>query len=165
MILKTIYFHGLESKSGGPKVDWLKKGGFDVLAPNMNYQDPSMFTRASEMVTNHTPHFLIGSSMGGWFAWNLGKIFKIPVLLFNPAILAPTLIDINFDKVPIFLILGKNDDVIDPEKTYRFLEKLEGENFKKENVMWEEHGHRTPELVFQKGVNFFIKTTNLNHLR
>ena len=85
--------------------------------------------------------------------------------MFNPAILAPTLIDINFDKVPTFLILGKNDDVIDPEKTYRFLEKLEGENFKKENVVWEEHGHRTPELIFQKGVSFFINSTNLNHLR
>ena len=38
---KVLYLHGLESKQGGPKVDFLAKE-FCVYAPEMDYKDPML---------------------------------------------------------------------------------------------------------------------------
>ena len=41
--LKIAYLHGLESKAGGPKVEWLKSLGHVVLAPSMDYDSDKTF--------------------------------------------------------------------------------------------------------------------------
>ena len=38
---KVLYLHGLESKQGGPKVDFLANE-FIVHAPKMDYNDPEL---------------------------------------------------------------------------------------------------------------------------
>ena len=41
--MKIAYLHGLESKVGGPKVDWLMSLGHKVIFPKMDYSDVNEF--------------------------------------------------------------------------------------------------------------------------
>ena len=85
---KILYLHGLESRVGGEKVEYLQhKYGIDnVLAPEMDYKtNPKLFTETLELVNTFKPDLIIGSSMGGYFAECLATNYPTEVLLFNPA--------------------------------------------------------------------------------
>ena len=83
--MKVTYLHGLESKQGGPKVDWLESHFEEVWAPGMNYREnPHLFEEILSQIEG--TDLIIGSSMGGWFAYLLGTRTGIPTILFNPAV-------------------------------------------------------------------------------
>ena len=82
----VIYFHGLESKPGGIKVEFLDNAVDIVEAPAMDYTQKGVFKEWLDYVKTEQPDLIIGSSMGGYFAYELGKMFDIPVLLLNPAL-------------------------------------------------------------------------------
>jgi predicted esterase YcpF (UPF0227 family) len=64
---KVLYLHGLESKQGGPKVDFLTKE-FCVYAPEMDYKDPMLQNWVYFVMRQFNPDLIIGSSMGGYIA-------------------------------------------------------------------------------------------------
>ena len=159
---KVLYLHGLESKQGGPKVDFLTNM-FITHAPAMDYRDPFIAVKLAHIMENFQPDIIIGSSMGGYVADILAEIYGTPAILFNPAIhsrsIEPSIqypiegeqADIQEKKL---VVLGKKDELIDPELTKLMLKN----NFNYKIVL-EEMGHQTP-------LNIFIDTiiNNINEL-
>ena len=82
---KIVYLHGLKSAQGGEKVSFLTEENF-VYAPKMNYKDPTTFKNVLDKITKFKSDLIIGSRMGGYFAYMFSSYLEIPVLLFNPAL-------------------------------------------------------------------------------
>ena len=153
---KVLYLHGLESKQGGPKVEFLANE-FCVHAPTMDYTDPYLAVKVAHIMENFQPDLIIGSSMGGYVADILAEKYGKPAILFNPALhnrsFEPAIqppfegqeADLQERKV---VVLGKDDEVIPPYLTKLMLE----DNFNYKIVL-EEMGHQTP-------LNIFIDTVN-----
>lgn len=146
---RVIYFHGLESAQGGEKVDFLAKK-YITIAPNMQYNDPELFTDMLDLVKDFEPDILIGSSMGGYFAYMIATHTNTPVILFNPAMhhrsFEPDNVTSGQHDVIGAIINGTNDTVIDPIQTTQMLR----ESIAKGQLRYytRDHGHRTPLNVF-----------------
>ena len=151
---KIIYLHGLESEPGGPKVSFLAEKG-TVYAPTMDYETLDLH---EFILTLGMPDLIIGSSVGGYVADIIGSILGVDVLLFNPALHSRS-IDFDFDNgIPYSgknykrtIILGTEDDVIDPKITKK-LRPYYDNSAKFEEI--EGMGHRTSLDVF---INMYNK--------
>ena len=147
---KILYLHGLESEPGGPKVSFLANEGM-VYAPEMNYESLNLH---EFILTLGIPDLIVGSSMGGYVADVIGSILWFDVLLFNPALHSRE-IAVNHEyynnKYKRTIILGTEDDVIDPELTKK-LWSIHGNEAEYDEV--EGMGHRTPLDVF---INMYNK--------
>ncbi len=147
---KILYLHGLESEPGGPKVSFLANEGM-VYAPEMNYESLNLH---EFILTLGIPDLIVGSSMGGYVADVIGSRLGVDVLLFNPALHSRE-IAVNHEyynnKYKRTIILGTEDDVIDPELTKK-LWSIHGNEAKYDEV--EGMGHRTPLDVF---INMYNK--------
>lgn len=156
--MHILYLHGLESSAGGPKVEYLRMLGNLVTAPEMDYKDPEQYQKICDIILNSYMEepidLIIGSSMGGYFAYNLGKQYDIPMLLLNPALhsrsFEPVVTSIGEYDPLIFLGVGEYDDVIDYTKTLDILDNNVGESFFRGNYWKGDHGHKTPIEFFQK---------------
>jgi|TARA_B110000914_G_C15325888_1_gene382439 predicted esterase YcpF (UPF0227 family) len=152
---KVLYLHGLESKQGGPKVKFLRTR-CSVYAPSMDYRSNQLSENISKM-EEFKPDLIIGSSMGGYLAHIMSKHLRVPAILFNPALHSRSF-ELKIDSSTIsqgtgdikqILLLGKKDNIIDPETT----KKLLGNNH--QYIIEEgEHAHRTPLDVF---IGFYLK--------
>tara|TARA_R110000803_G_scaffold8344_1_gene26779 strand:- start:92 stop:547 length:456 start_codon:yes stop_codon:yes gene_type:complete len=147
---KILYIHGLESEQGGPKVDYLSNNCY-VHAPSMNYKTLDLH---KFILPDYIPDLIIGSSMGGYVADIIGSRLGVDVLLFNPA-LHSRKIDVNHEysnnTYKRTIILGTEDDVVDPELTKK-LWSVHGNVAIIDEV--EGMGHRTPLDVF---INMYNK--------
>ena len=153
---KVLYLHGLESKQGGPKVDFLADE-FIVHAPKIDYKDPTIQNQLDFVMRQFQPDLIIGSSMGGYVADILAQKYGIPAILFNPAVhnrsfdpaIEPLIegeqADLQKKKI---VVLGKNDEVIPP-----YITQIMFENNRYYEVVFEEMAHQTP-------LNIFIDTIN-----
>ena len=153
---KIIYLHGLESEQGGPKVSFLAKMG-TVNAPIMDYETLDL---QEFILTLGTPDLIIGSSMGGYVADIIGSQLGVDVLLFNPALHSRKSVfqfneDYGSQQYKRTIVLGTEDDIIDPETTKK-LWSVYGNQAKHDEV--EGMGHRTPFKVF---VNMYNKHIGL----
>ena len=148
--MKIAYLHGLESKGIGEKNHFLRKNFNHVYDPKIDYTDPKIWDKIYSDLLKFRPDYIVGSSMGGWFAYNLGKKLGIPTLLFNPALHSRTLeppIDTSGSKYPNHsLVLGKLDKVIDAFETRKLINK----GLTKFKIYDEIIEHRIPFPVFQK---------------
>jgi predicted esterase YcpF (UPF0227 family) len=147
---KILYLHGLESEPGGPKVSFLANEGM-VYAPEMNYESLNLH---EFILTLGIPDLIVGSSMGGYVADVIGSRLGVDVLLFNPALHSRE-IAVNHEyynnKYKRTIILGTEDDVIDPELTKK-LWSIHGNEAEYDEI--EGMGHRTPLDVF---INMYNK--------
>lgn len=112
--MKITYIHGLESDPIGPKSTWLNDK-FDTYIPSVNYKDPSSFERILNKCKGSS--LIIGSSMGGYFAYLISLHLGIPTLLFNPAVIGRTINPIVEEpnkpkRAKHSIYLGKKDNVI-----------------------------------------------------
>ena len=147
---RIVYLHGLESEPGGPKVSFLANEGM-VYAPEMNYESLNLH---EFILTLGIPDLIVGSSMGGYVADVIGSRLGVDVLLFNPALHSRE-IAVNHEyynnKYKRTIILGTEDDVIDPELTKK-LWSIHGNEAEYDEI--EGMGHRTPLDVF---INMYNK--------
>jgi hypothetical protein len=153
---KVLYLHGLESKQGGKKVDFLANE-FCVHAPAMDYKNPMVQNELEFIMRQFDPDIIIGSSMGGYAADILAQKYGKPAILFNPALhnrsfepaiqplVAGEEADLQDRKV---VVLGKNDEVIPP-----YITKIMLENNRNYEIIIEEMGHRTPLNIFIDIIN------------
>ena len=157
---KILYLHGLESSNVGDKVDFLKENSV-VIAPSMDYLDPSLEEKLFYIVEKFQPDLIIGSSMGGYVGMLLANRYNIECILFNPAIhsqpMEPSLKSLQYDDIkhsfnPL-VILGMKDDVINPliskeilddALSYCNIEEIEG------------LGHRVPLDIFVNIYNKYV---------
>ena len=147
---KIVYLHGLESEPGGTKVSFLSSKG-TVYAPAMDYETLDL----DEFIyTLGMPDLIVGSSMGGYVADIIGSRLGVDVLLFNPALHSRE-IDPGYEyysnQYKRTIILGTEDDIIDPELTKK-LWSVHGNEAMHDEV--EGMGHRTPLDVF---INMYNK--------
>lgn len=158
---RVLYLHGLESSNVCNKVNFLREVT-DCYAPHIDYKDPYIENLLLKMIRAFKPEVIIGSSMGGYTALQLGNYFDIPVIAFNPAIHTrdfdpafKKLIakDININFTPV-IILGMEDDVINPLITKEILDDAFIEC-----VIEEIEGmqHRIPLLHFEHIYNKYVK--------
>jgi len=148
---KVLYLHGLESKQGGPKVDFLADE-FIVHAPKIDYKDPTIQNQLDFVMRQLQPDLIIGSSMGGYVADILAQKYGIPAILFNPAVhnrsfdpaIEPLIegeqADLQKKKI---VVLGKNDEVIPP-----YITQIMFENNRYYEVVFEEMAHQVPLPIF-----------------
>lgn len=155
---KILYLHGLESKQGGRKVDFLSSECV-VHAPAIDYRMLDLHSKIHNIIMDLKPDLIIGSSMGGYVAHEFAKAFSLPAILLNPALhnrsFEPDLdkfilgFDTDSDKKQI-VVLGKNDDIINPEVTKTMLG--DDERFV---IVEGEHTHRTPLDIFINTYNTY----------
>lgn len=151
---KILYLHGLESGQGGPKVDFLATKCF-VHAPELDYTRYDIFDFLIKTVNEFKPDYIIGSSMGGYTAFILGALYKIPVLAFNPALhnrsIEPNYPDFVKHHFPgeFTIVLGNQDTIIPPNQTLDWLKDHVKDRFVKSDIKTVENmGHRVPLDVF-----------------
>jgi len=154
----VIYFHGLESKPGGIKVEFLDNIVDIVNAPAMDYTQKGVFKKWLDYIKTEKPNLIIGSSMGGYFALALASHTGIPVLVFNPAVHSRTFeideLRSGKERVKGLVVLGDNDDIVDPSKTFSI---LKGNWNDLEIHIEKKMGHRIPLSVF---VDMYNKITH-----
>ena len=156
-----MYLHGLESSNVCDKVDFLKEHNI-VLAPSIDYRKPNIEEELMYMVESFGPDLIIGSSMGGFVGMLLANHYNVDCLVFNPAIhsrpIEPNLnklisSDIDPSFIPV-IVLGLEDEVIDPAKSEDMLEQAD---FYCDIERVEGLGHRIPFDVFVNIYNKYIK--------
>jgi uncharacterized protein len=133
--IKTIYLHGLNGYPLPQKVEMLEKAGFSVYAPQLDYRiEPHLYNRIRTEIVEQEIKFLVGSSLGGYLAYWLAEDLRLPCLLFNPAMsysdqLSDYIPEIEIGNCPArFVVIGRWDDVVDPEENIRFFRDVEDDN-------------------------------------
>lgn len=150
--MKIAYLHGLESNNISPKNDWLRTIA-DVYDPLIDYRQPLIYQKIKNDIIEFNPDLILGSSMGGFFAYNLSRELNINAVLFNPALhsrsFTPDMTGFFgiSEKPNIKFVFGENDDIINPNETIKMMKKEGYTDF----VMLE-HGHRTPFFVFKNEI-------------
>ena len=117
------------------------------MAQPMHYESPDLFSNIKAATIAFRPDAIIGSSMGGWFAWLIGSQLNIPRILLNPALHGRSFeprVDLRLNHEPqTHVLLGRHDTLIDPQITVKILAQS------KAVITYGEHAHRTPLEVFQ----------------
>ena len=155
MELRIAFLHGLESPHISDKTEFLNKEFSFVYAPKMDYYDPNLFEKTLKEIQENKIDLIVGSSMGGWFAYCLSTITNIPTLLFNPAFHSRSFDPVvntgdHFPRQTI--VLGMKDEVIKEADTVEYLHN----NNIGCLVFFENIGHRTPIDIFEKYVNKIV---------
>lgn len=158
--MRIAFFYGLESLRRSEKNDILESVCEYVYAPLMDYTDPRLFEKVLQEVKDQKIDLLVGSSIGGWFAYCISTLTGIPTLLFNPAVHGRSMephTRKGGELAEHTLVLGKTDDVIDPKKT---LEWMKDNGVDSISINWEAHGHRIPMESFAKWVKHAAEEYN-----
>lgn len=150
--MRIAFFHGLESKPRSEKNIFLEEVFDHIYAPEMDYNLPDIFDKTLKDIQDFNPDLLIGSSMGGYFAFCLSTLTNIPTLIFNPAVIDRIIeprVTMGEYMPEQTIILGKNDNIIGPYKSAAWFDQLPKKSF---NFHWEEIGHRIPLPIFEKWI-------------
>jgi predicted esterase YcpF (UPF0227 family) len=153
------FFHGLESPSVSDKSQYLESIT-DSYCPIMDYHNPDLFEKILNDVIDKRPTLLVGSSMGGWFAYCISTITGIPTLLFNPAFHSRSIepnVFMGSQLVNHTIIFGENDNVINPSQSVRWLNENGIGSFE---YHYDVHGHRTPINIFERWVGEMLSSEN-----
>lgn len=147
---RVVFLHGLESSAVSDKAKWLEEN-YDAYCPAMDYTNPHMFQDIYNEILRINPRMIVGSSMGGYFAYCLGTLLGIRTLLLNPAVHSrsyePQGVHVGNTPVHHTIILGRNDKVIDPKVTKNWFKRNCVGDFE---IFMESNGHRTPLDIMQK---------------
>ena len=156
---RILYLHGLESAQGGKKVDFLANRGY-VYAPEMDYTRKDLFPFLMKVVDEFQPDIIIGSSMGGYVAYVLGGLFKIPLLVFNPALhsrkfdpIIPEFVKKHYP-TKMTVVVGEEDSIINANTTLTYLQDHMMGNVEEVKInRVKDMGHRTTLSVFSDMYN------------
>lgn len=157
--MKILFLHGLESSNQSSKVCHMHDLNHEVLAPNMKYRDnDNLYEETLSKLLDFKPKLIVGSSMGGYFAYHLGTHFKSNLLLLNPALpqrsFEPHILPDGNQESKIWALLGKRDDIVDPIANEEILKRVGAK------VTIGHHQHRTPIEIFEP---YFKCVTNEIH--
>jgi hypothetical protein len=149
--MKIAYLHGLESNidQKDPKIIFLNNNFDEVYTPSINYKDKGTFSRLFSKIKSFKPDLIVGSSMGGYFAYLIGSKLGIETVLFNPAVVSrsfePVVDDSKLKGTKHNVHLGKSDNVINGEQVMRYFGHAGSGSFYYTPY---KGGHRVPEDTF-----------------
>jgi predicted esterase YcpF (UPF0227 family) len=151
---KIVYLHGLGSHTN-EKAQYLSETN-EVYAPKIEYTNPQEFTNTFNEVKTFKPDLIIGSSMGGYYAFLMASLIKVDVLLFNPALRYRSIMIENIKKGYLSIhgnvVLGELDDTIVPADTRKYLKLHPNLNVSTISTM----GHRIPLEQFKIEVSKIV---------
>ena len=161
--MKIAYLHGLESSidQKDPKIIFLNDNFDKAYMPSINYRDDSTFDKLYKDIKSLNPDLIVGSSMGGYVSYLIGRKLSIPVLAFNPALVGrtfdPVVDDSNLKKTRIDIRFGKSDSVISGKDVRKYL---------KDNKISFNHteytgGHRVPADVFINSIKDVLNMSEI----
>jgi len=163
--MRIAYLHGLESSIDpkDPKIVWLNNNFKSVYTPKIDYKKKGSFSTILRTIKNMDPHYIVGSSMGGYFAYLIGSKLGIKTILFNPAVVGrsfdPFVGDIDTKgRNGHNLFLGKSDNVINGDDVRKFFGDSGMANV---NTEYYSGGHRVPADVF---INSIKKVSGVNEI-
>ena len=128
--MKITYLHGLESSIDifSVKILWLKENFDQIYTPTIKYQNKESFASITAHIKKQSPDYIVGSSMGGYFAYLIGATLGIPTILFNPAVIGrsfdPVVDDSNLKVTTHNVFLGKTDEVISGALVQSYFNRL-----------------------------------------
>ena len=160
--MNILYLHGLDGDLAPEKRKILEKYG-KVLSPAIDYRkEYNSIELLVEQFKNEDIKAVIGSSLGGFVGYYIADAYKLPSLLFNPALNSRSV----GQKVPIYrnpylsfkqIVLGAQDDVVDPKGTFSFLSINLQEHTNYDIYVRQDLGHRISIEVFKEEVERFFK--------
>ena len=159
--MKILYIHGLNGSLSPEKQVFLERYG-NVEAPSLDYENnPDSIIWLYNRYKDAKINVIIGSSMGGFAGYHLSKLFKVPALLFNPALAhrsvaqkAPGTPENNASRIHI--VLGSKDDVVDPKDTLNFLGDSLRQSQDYNIQIRHDLEHRIPVGVFEEEITRFM---------
>lgn len=160
--MNILYLHGLDGDLAPEKRTVLEKYG-KVFSPAIDYRtEYNSIELLVEQYKNEKINVEIGSSMGGFVGYYIADAYQLPSLLFNPALTSRSVRqNIPTYKNPYLsfkqIVLGVDDDVIDPKGTFAFLSKTLQEHTDYDIHVRQRLGHRIPVEVFKQEVEAFFK--------
>ncbi|SHI41751.1 hypothetical protein SAMN04487911_10211 [Arenibacter nanhaiticus] len=158
--MNILYIHGLESTLSDAKRNLLEKYG-RVEAPLMDYKEHNqIFDTLYNTYKNADIDLVMGSSMGGFMGYYLARALKVPALLFNPALTYRSVVQEIPSKLEhcnkyLQVILGSQDEVVNPMDTIAFLSQL-SKDVPLKIHLHHQLGHRIPEPVFKQEIAAFF---------
>jgi len=151
--MRVAFFHGLDSAPVSEKTYALRETFDEVYDPAMDYKNPEMFNIVLKHLQENPVDLLIGSSMGGYFAYCLSTILGTRTLLFNPAVHSRPLepiVQLGGKESNHLIVLGNTDTIITPKETEIFFNDVSGVNIIREDI-----GHTVPIEVFKKYIRLY----------
>lgn len=154
--IKAVYIHGLDSKAKPEKIKIMEQAGFDIFSLNLNYrEDKKVYTKLKNLISDKEAEFVIGSSFGGMLGYWLSEELGMPALLFNPAVVFQSVqVDLPvIDKYncPMrIVVLGEQDDVVDPVKNKQFFQERERKGLKQKVLSCSWLGHSVDFQTFEE---------------
>jgi len=160
--MNILYFHGLDSDLAPEKRIVLEKYG-KVFSPAIDYRTEfNSIELLIEQFKNDKIQVVIGSSLGGFVGYYVADAYKIPALLFNPALNSRSIkqkVPLSRDPYLSFkqIVLGTDDDVVDPKGTFLFLSNNLQKHTNFDIHVRQGVGHRIAIDVFKEEVDKFFK--------
>ncbi|MEG0696910.1 YqiA/YcfP family alpha/beta fold hydrolase [Algoriella sp.] len=163
--MKFAYLHGYQGFVTDEKREYLDSLG-DCFAPTIDYDNaPTLVQDLMEQFTKEPIDFIAGTSLGGMLSYYLGLMLNVPVLMFNPAVIAierlkPFLPEQLLKAVPSqrnLIFTGLKDDVVEPQFQIDFVENLKQQNANIEQIFYVDMTHLVTLQEFKKAFETFLK--------
>lgn len=161
--MNILYLHGLHGNLTQEKRLVLEHHG-NVMAPTIDYEN---YTDCILWLYNgykdQKIDVVLGSSMGGFAGYYLGKMLQVPTLIFNPALAERSVLQ-NAPDTPestnnsIHIVLGSKDKVVNPKGTLHFLGNLLQQAQNYNMSIRHDLEHRIPLDVFKEEVDKFMRS-------
>lgn len=149
------FFHGLESLHISDKSDYLHDNFLGrAYCPKMDYRDKGTYEYILKLIKAYDFDLLIGSSVGGWFAYCISLEAGIDTVLFNPAFNRMEFTNhLGIKTANHTVILGKNDDIVNQIQSKKYIKDY---GICKFEIYEENIEHRIPIEIFEKYIKKYI---------
>lgn len=160
--MNILYLHGLNGSLRPEKRKVLEAYG-KVFSPAIDYHsEPNSIALLIEQYKNEGISVVVGSSMGGFLGYYIADAYKVPSLLFNPALDSrPVNQRVPNLDIPYLsfkqIVLGAKDDVISPAGTLSFIAKTLQAHTNYHIHIRQSVKHQIPIDVFEEEVAMFFK--------
>ncbi len=163
--MKFAYLHGYQGFVTDEKREYLDSLG-DCFAPTIDYDNaPTLVQDLMEQFTKEPIDFIAGTSLGGMLSYYLGLMLNVPVLMFNPAVIAierlkPFLPEQLLKAVTNqrnLIFTGLKDDVVEPQFQIDFVENLKQQNANIEQIFYVDMTHLVTLQEFKKAFETFLE--------
>ena len=128
--MRTLYVHGMGDKPNKWQIDIFREHNLDIYAIHLDYtKEPDAFEILRDFAKQKRIEFIVGHSHGGFLTYWLAEELGTPCLMLNPHHslrlmdkMKPKTITQRASPLCL-LVLGTDDDLVDPDRTALIFEK------------------------------------------